>query len=404
MKYPALLTFLLSVLLCTAQDKEETFLISRNIGYTKVTESDSVKTMGFVESLQAAVKIPGPTLRYSEGDSVEITLWNVSQGAPHTIHLHGLDVDQQNDGVPMLSFEVGHMEKGYYRFKAPHSGTYLYHCHVVSPIHVQAGMYGLLIIDPKDQPSYTWKDGYRFEREFHFLTSEIDSHWHTVAFFQEHHSGSHFPLSIPDYQPQYFLVNGNSGWVQSLDSIEAQGGKNTLLRLANVGFEANYYVFPERLNALVISSDGRPLPMASKIDTLYLFPGERYQVLLQPEQDATFDEKIALHFYALHNKKDLYKRELLVRVDDFSALAESSKPAVEIYPNPVVDQLHIALSEPQDAQITIFNLSGEVVLQGAFTGGRSSFDLSGLAPSLYTLELRLHNQSKQYSTFYKVAP
>lgn len=402
MKHLALIVFLFCSLLGQAQDKEKTFIISRNIGYTKLSESDSVKIMGFVETLKSVVKIPGPTLRYSEGDSVEITLWNVSQGAPHTIHLHGLDVDQQNDGVPTLSFQVEHMDKGYYRFKAPHPGTYLYHCHVVSPIHVQAGMYGLLIVDPKDKPSYTWNDGYRFEREYHYLTSEIDSNWHTVSFFKEHHSGSHFPLSIPDYNPQYFLVNGNSGLVpESLDTVKAQGGKNTLLRLANVGFEANYYVFPERLKALVISSDGRPLPQASNIDTLYMFPGERYQVLLQPETGAVFDEKITLQYYALHNKKNLYKRELVVRVDDFSGLVEGPRLEVELYPNPMIDLLNIQLDRTENIHVTVFNLAGEAVYEAELSTDAKSIDLSHLKSSMYTVEVQLTGGLTLHRTFFK---
>ena len=263
-------------------------------------------------------------------------------------------------------------------------------------------MYGLLIVEPKDLPSYTWKNGYRFEREYHYLSSEIDSNWHTVAFFKEHHSGTHFPLSIPDYNPQYFLLNGNSGLLPELmDTIKAQGDKNTLLRLANVGFEANYYVFPERLKALVVSSDGRPLPKPTLIDTLHLFPGERYQVLLQPETDAFFDEKIVLQYYALHNHKDLYKRDLLVRVDDFSGLGEGPKPELELFPNPVIDQLHIQLNSAEKVKASVFNLAGEVVFEEELWPSAEFLDLSELKSSMYTIEVQLKNGLRLRESFFK---
>lgn len=405
-RYLALIPLIFLSALGIAQDKEKTFIISRNIGFTKLSPVDSVKIMGFVETLKAPVKIPGPTLRYAEGDSVEITLWNVSQGAPHTIHLHGLDVDQQNDGVPMLSFEVEHMQKGYYRFKAPHPGTYLYHCHVVSPIHVQAGMYGLLIVDPKDMPGLTWENGYVFKREYSFLASEIDTHWHTVDFFKEHHSGTseHFPFSIPSYRPQYFLVNGTSGLLpdEELDTIKAQEGGNTLLRLANVGFEGNYYVFPKELNALVISSDGRPLPTAKSIDTLFLFPGERYQVLLQPESGALLEAAIDLHFYALYNGKDLSKRALLVQVNDFSSLPENSKEVFHLYPNPATDELTIELKGTQRAHLSIYSTSGEKVLECPVSYGLQRLGLSSLESATYTVQVQYENGEIVRQTLFKV--
>jgi len=151
-----LILLLISLLFSTSLfGQSKTLLIARNTGEKVLADGKIIKSMGYSLRLSENPGVPGPTLVYYEGDSVTIDLWNVSQGAPHTIHLHGLDVDQQNDGVPHLSFTVGHMEHGFYRFKAPHPGTYLYHCHVVSAIHVQGGMYGLLIVKPKNEENKT---------------------------------------------------------------------------------------------------------------------------------------------------------------------------------------------------------------------------------------------------------
>jgi len=102
-------------------------IIGRNVGWKTLSDGNNVRVFGFADNLSQYPDVPGPTLEFTEGDSVIIDFWNISQGAPHTIHLHGLDVNQENDGVPHLSFEVHHMEHGFYRFRAPAAGTYLYH-------------------------------------------------------------------------------------------------------------------------------------------------------------------------------------------------------------------------------------------------------------------------------------
>ena len=140
--------FVATSLSAMAQEVVNHLLIARNLGEKVMHDGLSLRTFGFAQTLNEQPPIPGPTLYANEGDSVVLDLFNVSQGAPHTIHLHGLDVNQENDGVPHLSFEVHHMDHGFYYFVAPHPGTYFYHCHVVSSIHVQAGMYGVFIVKP----------------------------------------------------------------------------------------------------------------------------------------------------------------------------------------------------------------------------------------------------------------
>ena len=120
-----------------AQQMTNTFIFSKMDIAPQHTLWDGNNTMlmGFTPLMGSPIDIPGPTLRYTEGDSVQLQLRNMSQGASHTIHLHGLDVDQWNDGVPHLSWEVGHNETKSYYFKAPHPGTYLYHCHFTSSFY-----------------------------------------------------------------------------------------------------------------------------------------------------------------------------------------------------------------------------------------------------------------------------
>jgi FtsP/CotA-like multicopper oxidase with cupredoxin domain len=94
-------------------------------------------------------RIPGPTLRATEGDRLRITFVNGS-AHPHTIHFHGIHPSAM-DGVPGQG--AGQIEPGQrttYEFDAQPAGLHLYHCHV-RPLaeHIAKGLYGAFIIDPK---------------------------------------------------------------------------------------------------------------------------------------------------------------------------------------------------------------------------------------------------------------
>jgi FtsP/CotA-like multicopper oxidase with cupredoxin domain len=94
-------------------------------------------------------RVPGPTIRATEGDLMRIRFVNGSQH-PHTIHFHGFHPAAM-DGVPDIG--PGIIEPGgstTYEFEAEPFGLHLYHCHV-SPLaeHIARGMYGGVIIDPK---------------------------------------------------------------------------------------------------------------------------------------------------------------------------------------------------------------------------------------------------------------
>jgi len=90
-------------------------------------------------------RVPGPTLRATEGDVVRVHF--VNGGAhDHTIHFHGVHPANM-DGV----FEVVPPGGSYvYEFDAEPFGLHLYHCHTI-PIkkHIAKGLYGAFIIDPK---------------------------------------------------------------------------------------------------------------------------------------------------------------------------------------------------------------------------------------------------------------
>ncbi len=94
-------------------------------------------------------RVPGPTLRVTEGDRVRIRFKNPGVH-PHTLHFHGIHSARQ-DGVPG-TLEAFPEQEVVYEFDAKPFGCHLYHCHS-APFkrHLHKGLYGAFIIDPDPQ-------------------------------------------------------------------------------------------------------------------------------------------------------------------------------------------------------------------------------------------------------------
>ena len=108
-----------------------------------------------VEALAFDGRSPGPELRVRQGDLVEVTLANdgVAQGV--TIHWHGVDVPNAEDGVAGVTQDaVAPGERYVYRFRAEQVGTFWYHTHQVSSKEVRRGLFGTLVIEPREKTSF----------------------------------------------------------------------------------------------------------------------------------------------------------------------------------------------------------------------------------------------------------
>ena len=102
--------------------------------------------------------IPGPLLRWREGDTVTLRVRNrLPQDT--SIHWHGILLPANMDGVPGFSF-AGIAPGGLYeyRFEVKQSGTYWYHSH--SAFQEQLGVYGPLIIDPREPEPFAYDRDY----------------------------------------------------------------------------------------------------------------------------------------------------------------------------------------------------------------------------------------------------
>jgi FtsP/CotA-like multicopper oxidase with cupredoxin domain len=231
--------------------------------------------------------LPGPLLRLTEGQLFHGTVKPSKK--VHTIHWHGIEPDPRNDGVGHTSFEV----TGDYTYQwrpevgesgNPNrgtSGTYFYHCHVNTPLHVQMGMFGPIIVDPPvgktaPPPPGTRRhsvDGPVYDTATEALLApySIDPRWHEL----NHAAGlSGDDAGLNRFEPKHFVLlggtvanrpRGDRVWaISTMRANVAGGGKApTLVRMVNVDY------FPTRTRFLdsggnrasiaeLIAHDGRP--------------------------------------------------------------------------------------------------------------------------------------------------
>jgi len=99
-------------------------------------------------------RVPGPELRVRTGDLVEVVLRNKDVEEGVTIHWHGVDVPNADDGVAgVTQNEVPVGGKYVYRFRVKQTGTFWYHTHQESDAGVRRGLYGAFVIEPRGAAS-----------------------------------------------------------------------------------------------------------------------------------------------------------------------------------------------------------------------------------------------------------
>ena len=123
----------------------------------------------FTGKLRPAITVngtlPAPILRWREGDTVTLRVANRLARGSSSIHWHGLILPANMDGVPGLSYDgIAPGETYGYRFHVGQSGTYWYHSH--SMFQEQAGVYGAIVIDPREPAPF------HFDREHVMLLSD----------------------------------------------------------------------------------------------------------------------------------------------------------------------------------------------------------------------------------------
>jgi plastocyanin len=259
-------------------------------GYLTLPDGQQVYIWGYsLKNEKGSASYPAPTLSVNEGDQVEVKLTNIGakktgiKRLAHTIHWHGMDTNQQNDGVPHTSPAIQVGESFIYRFTADHAGTYFYHCHVDTVEHLQMGMHGALIVNAKNGAKQAWTGGPSFDKEYVFQLNEIDPVWHKAV-----EEGTAYDRT--EFHPKYWTINGKAFPDTEKDPstmIEGSVGQTVLIRMINSGYQPHSFHM-HGYHFKVIASDGRPLPQPLTKDTILIGPGERYDLMVTFDQDGMF--------------------------------------------------------------------------------------------------------------------
>jgi len=159
-----------------------------------------------------AKKVPGPMLRVKEGDTVELALTNNRNSkAVHSIDLHattgGLGGGEHTQVAPGETKTI--------TWKALNPGLYVYHCATPSVAHhISAGMYGLILVEPKAGLP-------KVDKEFYVMQGDLYTN-HKFG-TKGHHEYSHDKAG--DELPTYYTFNGSVGALGKEHKMEVNVGE-----------------------------------------------------------------------------------------------------------------------------------------------------------------------------------
>src|SRR3954454_7474791 len=102
--------------------------------------------------------IPGPTLKVREGSEIEVDVLNDGD-LEQTVHWHGLRLDNRSDGTHETQAPIPVGGRFSCRVSFPDPGVYWYHPHIREDYAQEMGLYGNVVVEPKD-PNY-WGPAHR---------------------------------------------------------------------------------------------------------------------------------------------------------------------------------------------------------------------------------------------------
>ncbi|CAJ0804125.1 MULTISPECIES: copper resistance system multicopper oxidase [Ralstonia] len=256
--------------------------------------------------------LPGPTLRWRQGDTVTLRVTNRLR-EPTSIHWHGIIVPFQMDGVPGISFHgIPPGETFTYRFKVQQSGSYWYHSH--SGFQEMTGVYGGLIIDAAGG------DPIRADRDYSVLLSDWTDEDPMRVLSKLKRQSDYYNYHQPTVV-DFFRDVSNDGWKAAMDKrsmwnqmrmnptdladlsgatltyltngVTPAGnwtglfapGETVRLRFINGSGNTFYDVRIPGLKLKVVQVDGQNIEPVT-VDEFRFGPGETCDVLVSPKDDA----------------------------------------------------------------------------------------------------------------------
>ncbi|MDE7539501.1 copper resistance system multicopper oxidase [Gluconobacter sphaericus] len=280
------------------------------IGHTRISLDGKT-----IHAPTAGGTVPGPILRWKQGDTVSINVTN-TLNEPTSIHWHGIRTPSNMDGVPGLSFGgIAPGETFTYRFKLHQSGTYWYHSH--SGMQEAMGLYGAMVIDPRHpDPNACDRDYVIFLAEWtdvmpNDIVSNLKMQDDYYVFRQR--TAASFPKEASEAGSASAALADRLAWskmrMAATDIADVSGaiytytlnghapdmnwsglfrpGEKVRLRFINGSSMTFFDVRIPGLEMLVVQADGNdiePVP----VDEFRIGVAETYDVIVQPKNDRAY--------------------------------------------------------------------------------------------------------------------
>lgn len=217
-----------------------------------------------VEAYAYNRQVPGPRLQLTEGDRVRINFRNALPESS-TVHWHGLILPNEMDGPAKVTQDPVPPGGSYtYEFEVGQNGTYFYHSHDHPDRQQALGLYGALLIAPKDPLTEVKGDlDYTIQ-----LQEWLKREWLTYP-----------AMLMEGALPNYFTINGKA--YPSTDTVPMKVGQTIKLRFIGTN---NNFVHPMHVHGgpfEVVAVDGVNLKDSARYqaDTVNVGPGQRYDVV-----------------------------------------------------------------------------------------------------------------------------
>lgn len=167
-------------------------------------------------------KVPGKFIRIREGDYVEFHLANHPDNKmPHNIDLHA--VTGPGGGATSSFTAPGH--ESVFSFTALNPGIFIYHC-ATAPVgmHIANGMYGLILVEPKEGLPPV-------DHEYYIMQSEF----YTQGAYGEGGLQAFDMNKALHEDPDYVVFNGSVGSLTGDNAPTAKAGETVRLFIGNGG-------------------------------------------------------------------------------------------------------------------------------------------------------------------------
>lgn len=299
-KLISLIIVLFNLVLISDQANAVTFELRTAVKTLTLPDGTKVPMWGF--GLKGSpITIPGPLLEVPPGDNT-LTI-KLTNKLPHPVSI--VIPGQTTTMTPVMFTDAkGHQrvraftqetatnQTQTYTWNNVRPGTYVYHSGTQPAVQVQMGLYGGVKKDVASNQAYS---GINYDHEVILFYSEIDPYLHKMVKQGKYGPGKQLTSTI-NYQPKYFLVNGQPYSQEQTPLSAGTQGETTLIRFINMGLKTHV----PTLNGLymrLIAEDGNPYPYAREQYSVMLAAGKTIDALLNPDQAgvyAVYDRRLAL--------------------------------------------------------------------------------------------------------------